>query len=135
MLSRIVPGDKNIFTKRLDDNYEMIIILPALVRILKKSGIWNRSVHRQIRHFEGELAAIDQMPESIKGTFSIVYLVDNETLIERAARGQKWIDQSQSLRLFLGSPNLKPLLDMFIVAWRKGLKGLYDLKSARFFSV
>ncbi|MDR2779132.1 MAG: ribonucleoside-diphosphate reductase subunit alpha [Puniceicoccales bacterium] len=127
------PATKNVFTKRLDDNYEMMIISPELVRILKKSGVWNKSVHRQIRYFEGELAAIDEIPESIREVFSTAYMIDNEAIIEGAARRQKWIDQSQSLRLFLGSPNLKTLSDMFIIAWGKGIKGIYDVKSAGFF--
>ncbi|MDR1890699.1 MAG: ribonucleoside-diphosphate reductase subunit alpha [Puniceicoccales bacterium] len=128
------PATKNVFTKRLDDNYEMMIISPELVKILKKSGIWNKSVHKQIRYFEGELAAIDEIPESIKSVFSTAYMIDNEAIIEGAARLQKWIDQSQSLRLFLGSPNLKTLSDMFVIAWKKGIKGIYDVKSAGFFS-
>jgi ribonucleoside-diphosphate reductase alpha chain len=128
------PATKNVFTKRLDDNYEMMIISPELVRILKKSGIWNKAIHKQIRYFEGELAAIDEIPESIREMFSTAYMIDNEAIIEGAARRQKWIDQSQSLRLFLGSPNLKTLSDMFVLAWKKGVKGIYDVKSAGFFS-
>ncbi|MDR2737915.1 MAG: ribonucleoside-diphosphate reductase subunit alpha [Puniceicoccales bacterium] len=128
------PATKNVFTKRLDDNYEMMVISPELVKILKKSGVWNKAIHKQIRYFEGELAAIDGIPDSIKEVFSTAYMIDNESLIESAARRQKWIDQSQSLRLFLSGPNLKTLSGMFILAWQKGIKGIYDVKSAGFFS-
>ena len=128
------PATKNVFTKRLDDNYEMMIISPELVKILKKSGVWNKAIHKQIRYFEGELAAIDEIPESIKEVFATAYMIDSESIIESAARRQKWIDQSQSLRLFLGSPNLKKLSHMFILAWSKGIKGIYDVKSTGFFS-
>jgi ribonucleoside-diphosphate reductase alpha chain len=112
----------------------MMIISPELVRILKKSGAWNKAIHKQIRYFEGELAAIDGIPDSIKEVFSTAYMIDSELIIESAARRQKWIDQSQSLRLFLSSPNLKTLSQMFILAWQKGIKGIYDVKSAGFFS-
>ncbi|MDR1433519.1 MAG: ribonucleoside-diphosphate reductase subunit alpha [Puniceicoccales bacterium] len=128
------PATKNVFTKRLDDNYEMMIISPELVKTLKKSGVWNKAIHKQIRYFEGELAAIDEIPDSIKEVFATAYMIDSELIIESAARRQKWIDQSQSLRLFLGSPNLKKLSNMFILAWTKGIKGIYDVKSAGFFS-
>jgi ribonucleoside-diphosphate reductase alpha chain len=128
------PATKNVFTKRLDDNYEMMIISPELVKILKKSGVWNKSIHKQIRYFEGELAAIEDIPESIKSVFSTAYMIDSEVIIEGAARRQKWIDQSQALRLFLGSPNLKTLSNMFILAWRNGIKGIHEIKSAGFFS-
>jgi ribonucleoside-diphosphate reductase alpha chain len=128
------PATKNVFTKRLDDNYEMMIISPELVKILKKTGVWNKAIHKQIRYFEGELAAIDGIPDSIKEVFSTAYMIDNELIIESAARRQKWIDQSQSLRLFLSSPNLKTLSNMFVLAWQKGIKGIYDVKSAGFFS-
>ncbi|MDR1401680.1 MAG: ribonucleoside-diphosphate reductase subunit alpha [Puniceicoccales bacterium] len=128
------PATKNVFTKRLDDNYEMMIISPELVKILKKSGVWNKAIHKQIRYFEGELAAIEGIPESIKSVFSTAYMIDSEAIIEGAARRQRWIDQSQSLRLFLGSPNLKTLSSMFILAWRSGIKGIYEIKFAGFFS-
>ncbi|MDR1595839.1 MAG: ribonucleoside-diphosphate reductase subunit alpha [Puniceicoccales bacterium] len=127
------PATKNVFTKRLDDNYEMMIISPELVKILKKSGVWNKAIHKQIRYFEGELAAIDGIPDAIKSVFATAYMIDTEAIIEGAARRQKWIDQSQSLRLFLGGPNLKTLSNMFILAWTKGIKGVYDVKSAGFF--
>jgi ribonucleoside-diphosphate reductase alpha chain len=127
------PATKNVFTKRLDDNYEMMIISPELVRILKKAGVWNKAIHKQIRYFEGELAAIDGIPESIKEVFATAYMIDSEAIIEGAAGRQKWIDQSQSLRLFLGSPNLKNLSHMFVLAWERGIKGVYEVKSAGFF--
>jgi ribonucleoside-diphosphate reductase alpha chain len=128
------PATKNVFTKRFDDNYEMMVISPELVRILKKSGAWNKAIHKQIRYFEGELAAIDGIPDSIKEVFSTAYMIDSELIIEGAARRQKWLDQSQSLKLFLGSPNLKTLSDMLILAWQKGIKGVYEIKFAGFFS-
>jgi ribonucleoside-diphosphate reductase alpha chain len=127
------PATKNVFIKRLDDNYEVMVISPELVRILKKSGAWNKSIHKQIRYFEGELAAIDEIPDSIKEVFATAYTIDSGAIIDGAARRQKWIDQSQSLRLFLGSPNLKTLSDMFVIAWRRGIKGVYEVKVAGFF--
>ena len=129
------PATKNVFTKRFSDNYEMMIISPDLVERLKKAGVWNKSVHKQIRYFEGELAAIDEIPEDIKNVFLTAYMISSDAIIEGAARRQKWLDQSQSLRLFLGSPNLCELSSMFISAWQKGIKGVYDVKSAGFFSL
>ena len=128
------PATKNVFTKHLDDNSEMMIISPALVKMLKKSGVWDKAIHKQIRYFEGELAAINEIPATIKEVFSTAYMIDSNVIIDSAARWQRWIDQSQSLRLFLGSPNLRMLSEMFISAWKKGIKGIYEVKSAGFFA-
>lgn len=128
------PATKNVFTKRFDDNYEMMIISPELVRILKRTGVWNKSIHKQIRYFDGDLAAIDGIPDNIKDVFATAYMIDSAAIIDGAARRQQWIDQSQSFRLFLGSPNLRNLSAMFVSAWKKGIKGVYDVKSAGFFS-
>lgn len=127
------PATKNVFTKRMDDNYEMMIISPEMVKALKKAGVWNKSIHKQIRYFEGELGAIDGIPNDIKEVFSTAYMIDNHVLIESASQRQRWIDQSQSLRLFLGTPNLRILSDMFLSAWKKGIKSIYEVKSAGFF--
>jgi ribonucleotide reductase alpha subunit len=74
----------------------MRIISPELIHILKKSGIWNKSIQKQIQYSERELAAIEEIPASRKGAFSAAHMINNEAIIDEAACRQKWTDQSPS---------------------------------------
>ena len=128
----VLPATSNVFTKRLDDDYEMMVISPELVRMLKKKDFWNKEINKQVRYFEGELAAIDEIPEDIKKLFATAFMIDSEKLIEYASKRQHWLDQSQALRLFLPTPNLRVLSDMFVSAWKNDIKGVYEVKAAGF---
>ena len=96
---------------------------------LKSEGLWNREMSDQLKYFDGELGAIQGIPDRIKKKYSTAFDVSYEYVIAAAARRQKWIDQSQSVNLFLGSPNLKTLSHMYRDAWRKGLKTTYYLRT------
>lgn len=128
----LTPATRNVFIKKLSDNHEMMIISQELVTTLKKYSCWNKEIHKQIRYFEGELAAIDEIPDNIKNLYSTAFMINWDVLIEHAAIVQHWIDQSQSLRLFLSAPNLHVLSTMFINAWKSGIKSINDVKSAGF---
>lgn len=128
----LTPATRNVFTKQLSGNHEMMIISQELVNTLKQNGCWNKEVHKQVRYFEGELAAIEEIPEEIKNLYCTAFMIDSEILIAQAAAVQRWVDQAQSIRLFLSAPNLHALSNMFINAWKSGIKSVHDVKSAGF---
>jgi ribonucleoside-diphosphate reductase alpha chain len=128
----LAPATRNVFTKELSNNREMMVISQELVRTLKRYGFWNKEVHKQIRYFEGELAAIDEISDEVKNLYCTAFMIDSPILIEHAAVCQRWIDQAQALRLFLAAPNLRALSSMFVDAWKKGIKSINDVKSAGF---
>ena len=83
----------------------------------------------QLKYFDGELDAIDDIPEALKHKHKTVFGIDFEYIIDAAARRQKWIDQSQSVNLFLATPEMKALSHMYRRAWDKGLKTTYYLRT------
>ena len=100
-----------------------------LVNDLKSEGLWNAEMSDQLKYFDGELGPIQGIPDWIKKKYLTAFDVSFEFVIAAAARRQKWIDQSQSVNLFLGTPNLKTLSHMYRDAWRKGLKTTYYLRT------
>lgn len=100
-----------------------------LVNDLKKENLWGKKMSDQLKYFDGELASLDEIPEWIKKKYSTAFKVSYEYVISAAARRQKWIDQSQSVNLFLGTPDLKSLSHMYRAAWRQGLKTTYYLRT------
>lgn len=128
----LTPATRNVFTKTLSGNHEMMVISQELVNTLKKHEFWNKEIHKQIRYFEGELAAIDEISDDIKNLYCTAFMIDTEVLIAQASIVQQWIDQAQSIRLFLAAPNLHALSKMFVNAWKSGIKSIHDVKSAGF---
>jgi ribonucleoside-diphosphate reductase alpha chain len=82
-----------------------------------------------LKYFDGELGDIDRIPEDLKRKYATAFGIEYDYLIRAAARRQKWIDQSQSVNLFLGNPDLKMLSHMYRAAWRCGLKTTYYLRT------
>jgi ribonucleoside-diphosphate reductase alpha chain len=82
-----------------------------------------------VKYFDGELQGIDGVPQELKERYVTAFHVPYEYLIDAAARRQKWIDQSQSVNLFLGEPDMKILSHMYRRAWRVGLKTTYYLRT------
>ncbi len=124
----IEPNYKNLFV-RSNLSGEFIVLNQYLVRDLKARGLWNRDMMDRLKYFDGELADIDEIPEELKKKYSTAFSVEYTYLIEAAARRQKWIDQSQSVNLFMGKPDLKILSHMYRAAWHKGLKTTYYLRT------
>jgi ribonucleoside-diphosphate reductase alpha chain len=83
----------------------------------------------QLKYFDGELDAIDDIPAALKLKHKTVFGIGHEYIIDAAARRQKWLDQSQSVNLFLATPDLKTLSHMYRRAWDKGLKTTYYLRT------
>ncbi|MGE4551298.1 MAG: ribonucleoside-diphosphate reductase subunit alpha, partial [Opitutales bacterium] len=124
----IEPTYKNLFVKS-NLSGEFIVLNQFLVKDLKKKNMWSQDMLDQLKYFDGELADIPDMPEDIKKKYLTAFGVEWKYLVEAAARRQKWIDQSQSVNLFLAEPELKALSHMYRAAWRKGLKTTYYLRT------
>jgi len=124
----IEPQFKNLFAKsNLSGDFTMLN--PYLVRDLKARGLWNQDMLDRLKYYDGELTELDEVPADIKEKYLTAFGIDHKWLIAAAARRQKWIDQSQSVNLFLASPDLKMLSHMYRAAWRSGLKTTYYLRT------
>ncbi|MFN9408442.1 MAG: ribonucleoside-diphosphate reductase subunit alpha [Akkermansiaceae bacterium] len=124
----IEPNYKNLYVKS-NLSGDFTILNTELVKDLKKAGLWNPEMVDQLKYFDGELDSIDEIPENIKQKHKTVFGIEYEYIIDAAARRQKWIDQSQSVNLFLSTPDLKTLSHMYRRAWDKGLKTTYYLRT------
>ncbi|MBL6827071.1 MAG: ribonucleoside-diphosphate reductase subunit alpha [Opitutales bacterium] len=124
----IEPTYKNLFVKS-NLSGDFLVLNRFLVNDLKSVGLWNADMSDQLKYFDGELGPIQGLPDWIKKKYLTAFDVSYEFVIAAAARRQKWIDQSQSVNLFLGTPNLKTLSHMYRDAWRKGLKTTYYLRT------
>ncbi len=124
----IEPTYKNLFVKS-NLSGDFLVLNRFLVNDLKSEGLWNADMSDQLKYFDGELGPIQGIPDWIKKKYLTAFDVSYDFVIAAAARRQKWIDQSQSVNLFLGTPNLKTLSHMYRDAWRKGLKTTYYLRT------
>jgi ribonucleoside-diphosphate reductase alpha chain len=124
----IEPLYKNLFAKS-NLSGEFVVLNPYLVRDLKQHGLWNRELADQVKYFDGDLSEIDAIPHELKARYRTAFQIAPNALIDAAARRQKWIDQSQSLNLFLVEPDLKALSHMYRHAWHAGLKTTYYLRT------
>ena len=124
----IEPNYTNLFVKS-NLGGDFTVLNPILVNDLKKEGLWNSEMIDQLKYFNGELADIEGIPEHLKDKHKTVFEVGYQAIIDAAARRQKWIDQSQSVNLFLAKPNMKSLSHMYRHAWHTGLKTTYYLRT------
>jgi ribonucleoside-diphosphate reductase alpha chain len=124
----IEPTYKNLFVKS-NLSGDFMVLNRFLVNDLKKEDLWDKEMSDQLKYFDGELSDIPNIPDWIKDKYLTAFDVSYEFVIASAARRQKWIDQSQSVNLFLGEPDLKALSHMYRAAWRQGLKTTYYLRT------
>ncbi|MDQ8044934.1 MAG: ribonucleoside-diphosphate reductase subunit alpha [Patulibacter sp.] len=124
----IEPMYKNLFAKS-NLSGDFVILNPFLVADLKGLGIWNRGLAESIKAHDGDLTEIDAIPTALKERYRTAFQIDSHWLIDAAAARQKWIDQSQSLNLFLPAPDMKAMSHMYRHAWRSGLKTTYYLRT------
>ncbi|MGJ8697415.1 MAG: ribonucleoside-diphosphate reductase subunit alpha [Verrucomicrobiaceae bacterium] len=124
----IEPNYTNLFVKS-NLGGDFTVLNPVLVNDLKKEGLWSPEMIDQLKYFNGELADIEGIPEHLKAKHKTVFEVGYEAIIDAAARRQKWIDQSQSVNLFLAKPDMKSLSHMYRHAWHTGLKTTYYLRT------
>lgn len=124
----IEPTYQNLYVKS-NLSGEFTVVNPYLVHDLKKLGLWTENLVNELKAADGSVQDIDAVPERIKSLFSQAFELDSHWLIEAAARRQKWIDQAQSLNLYMSKPSGKLLDSLYKTAWSRGLKTTYYLRS------
>ena len=124
----IEPTYQNLFVKS-NLSGEFTDINEALVRDLKALDLWDEVMVADLKYFDGSLARIERIPSELKRLYTTAFEIDPKWLIEAAARRQKWIDQAQSLNLYLALPSGKRLDEIYKLAWIRGLKTTYYLRT------
>jgi ribonucleoside-diphosphate reductase alpha chain len=124
----IEPMYKNLFAKS-NLSGDFVVLNPYLVRDLKAAGLWSRELAARLKYHDGDLAELPEIPAAIRERYRTAFDIPPEALIDAAARRQKWIDQSQSLNLFLAEPDMRAMSHMYRRAWRAGLKTTYYLRT------
>ena len=108
---------------------EFTVINGGLVRDLKRLGLWDDVMIMDLKHFKGSLHPIDRVPADVKALYSTAFEVEAQWLVEAASRRQKWIDQAQSLNIYMAGASGKKLDDTYKLAWIRGLKTTYYLRT------
>tara|TARA_Y100000991_G_scaffold17039_1_gene11267 strand:- start:220 stop:3015 length:2796 start_codon:yes stop_codon:yes gene_type:complete len=124
----IEPTYQNLFVKS-NLSGEFTVVNPYLIEELKKEGLWDEVMLSDLKYFEGSLKQINRVPEHIKNKFKTAFEVEPRFIVEAASRRQKWIDQAQSLNLYIANVDGKKLDITYRMAWYKGLKTTYYLRS------
>ncbi len=124
----IEPTYQNLFVKS-NLSGEFTVVNEALVRDLKARGLWDEVMINDLKYYDGSLAAIDRIPDDLKALYATAFEIDPRWLVEAAARRQKWIDQAQSLNLYLAEPSGRKLDALYKLAWLRGLKTTYYLRT------
>nr|WP_202214820.1 ribonucleoside-diphosphate reductase subunit alpha [Methylacidimicrobium sp. AP8] len=130
----IEPTYKNLFVKS-NLSGDFTTINSYLVEELKQAGLWDQEMVDDLKFYDGSVLPIERIPREIKERYLTAFELDPYWLIECASRRQKWIDMAQSLNLYIAEPNGKKLSDMYLLAWRKGLKTTYYLRAVAATSV
>ena len=123
----IEPTYQNLFVKS-NLSGEFTIVNPYLIEELKQADLWDDVMLSDLKYFEGSLSQINRIPEEIKNRFMTAFEVEPRYIVESASRRQKWIDQAQSLNLYIANVDGKKLDITYRMAWYKGLKTTYYLR-------
>ncbi len=124
----IEPIYQNLYVKS-NLSGEFTIVNPYLVDDLKAQGIWDDVMVNDLKYYDGSVQNIDRVPDELKKIYSTAFEIDSRWLVEAASRRQKWIDQGQSLNLYMAEPSGKKLDNLYKLAWVRGLKTTYYLRS------
>jgi ribonucleoside-diphosphate reductase alpha chain len=124
----IEPTFQNLFVKS-NLSGEFTVVNEHLVRDLKKLGLWDEVMVADLKYFDGSLAKIDRVPAEIHRLYATAFEIEPKWLIECAARRQKWIDQAQSLNIYMAGASGKTLDETYKLAWQRGLKTTYYLRT------
>ncbi|WP_306366567.1 ribonucleoside-diphosphate reductase subunit alpha [Nocardiopsis sp. CC223A] len=124
----IEPVYRNLFVKS-NMSGDFTVVNDYLVRDLKARGLWDEDMVSQLKLHDGSLGRIDRVPDDLKALYATAFEVDPDWLVDAGARRQKWIDQAQSLNLYMAAPSGKKLDALYRRAWRSGLKTTYYLRS------
>ncbi|VAW56482.1 Ribonucleotide reductase of class Ia (aerobic), alpha subunit [hydrothermal vent metagenome] len=124
----IEPTYQNLYVKS-NLSGEFTVVNAYLVRALKDKNLWDEVMVNDLKYYDGSVENIDRIPSDIKALYATAFEIDTRWLIEAGARRQKWIDQSQSLNLYMAEPSGKMLDQLYKLAWVRGLKTTYYLRS------
>ena len=124
----IEPTYQNLFVKS-NLSGEFTVVNPYLIEELKNKELWDDVMLSDLKYYEGSLSQINRIPEEIKEKFKTAFEVEPKFIVEAASRRQKWIDQAQSLNLYIANVDGKKLDITYRMAWYKGLKTTYYLRS------
>jgi ribonucleoside-diphosphate reductase alpha chain len=124
----IEPTYQNLYVKS-NLSGEFTVVNPYLVNDLKERGLWDGVMVNDLKYYDGSVQAIDRIPADLKAIYSTAFEVEPRWLVTAASRRQKWIDQAQSLNLYINNANGKKLDITYRMAWYSGLKTTYYLRS------
>ena len=124
----IEPTYQNLFVKS-NLSGEFTVVNPYLVRDLKERNLWDEVMVNDLKYFDGSVQPIDRIPDDLKELYATAFEIDPRWLVEAGSRRQKWIDQSQSLNLYMSEPDGKKMDNLYKLAWMRGLKTTYYLRS------
>lgn len=124
----IEPSYQNLYVKS-NMSGDFTEVNEFLVRDLKSRGLWDEVMVSDLKYFDGSVGQIDRIPDDLKALYATAFEIDTAWLIEAASRRQKWIDQAQSLNLYIANPSGKKLDALYRLAWNRGLKTTYYLRS------
>jgi ribonucleoside-diphosphate reductase alpha chain len=124
----IEPTFQNLFVKS-NLSGEFTVVNPYLVAELKKHDLWDAVMINDLKYYDGSLQKIERVPDELRQMYATAFELDARWLIEAASRRQKWIDQAQSLNLYMAEPSGKKLDNLYKLAWVRGLKTTYYLRT------
>lgn len=124
----IEPTYQNLYVKS-NLSGEFTVINPYLVADLKALNMWDEVMVNDLKYYNGSVQPIDRVPAELKARYATSFEIDPMWLVEAGSRRQKWIDQSQSLNIYMAQPSGKKLDDLYKLAWKRGLKTTYYLRS------
>jgi ribonucleoside-diphosphate reductase alpha chain len=124
----IEPTFQNLYVKS-NLSGEFTEINSYLVRDLKARGLWDEVMINDLKYFDGSLSRIDRVPQDLRDIYATAFEVEPKWLVEAASRRQKWIDQAQSLNIYMAGASGKKLDETYKLAWLRGLKTTYYLRT------
>src|SRR5581483_2114746 len=124
----IEPTYQNLYVKS-NLSGEITVTNEYLVQDLKKLNMWDEVMIADLKYFDGSLAKVDRVPPEIRSLYATAFEVDPVWIVEAGARRQKWIDQAQSLNIYMAGASGKKLDDVYKLAWQRGLKTTYYLRT------
>jgi ribonucleoside-diphosphate reductase alpha chain len=124
----IEPTFQNLYVKS-NLSGEFTVINQYLVRDLKARGLWDQVMVADLKYFDGSVQPIDRIPADLKALYATAFEIDTAWIIEAAARRSKWIDQAQSLNIYMAGASGKKLDETYKLAWLRGLKTTYYLRT------
>ena len=124
----IEPTYQNLFVKS-NLSGEFTVVNPHMVHDLKRQGLWDSVMVNDLKYYDGSLQSIDRIPADLKQLYATAFEVEPRWLVDAASRRQKWIDQAQSLNLYIANASGNKLDIMYRMAWMRGLKTTYYLRA------